>query len=109
MEVYNEPWGHYMVYTCQYRLCILADSYFGRTLFADVGGVRSNGNESSRMAPEQIASAVIAVMPGAVCATLSRARQREEWSGSWPALMSVCSIRCFFAWAAEVIDEAIEG
>ena len=36
MEVYNEPWGHYMVYTCQYRLCILADSYFGRTLFADV-------------------------------------------------------------------------
>ena len=35
MEVYNEPWGHYMVYTCQYRLCILADSYFGRTLFAD--------------------------------------------------------------------------
>jgi len=36
MEVYNGPWGHYMVYTCQYRLCILADSYFGGTPFADV-------------------------------------------------------------------------
>jgi len=48
MEVYNEPWGHYMVYTCQYRLCILADSYFGRTLFAD-DGRRSGGKQGKKL------------------------------------------------------------
>jgi len=67
------------------------------------------GSESIRMAAEQMVSAVIAVMPGAVLVMLSRARHREEWSGSWFTSMRPHSSRCFFAWATEIIEEAIEG
>lgn len=58
---------------------------------------------------EQITLALMAVMPGAVLAILSSARDKLEWSGSWSVLMRVHLTRYLFAWASVVIEDALEG
>ena len=67
------------------------------------------GSELIRIATEQMASAPTAVMPGAVSATLSNAKDRLEKSGSCLVLMRARSTRCLLAWASVVIEDAMDG